>query len=100
MIDLLRAQQDTHGKTPIRLNKGFRSDLAWWQTFLHTWNGVSFLAPPSQLPLTELATDASGSWGAGAWHQTAWFQLHWDQRSQDWSIAAKELIPIILACQA
>lgn len=38
--------------------------------------------------------------GAGAWHQSSWFQIRWDERAQSLSIAAKELIPIILACQA
>ena len=90
--------QPPHCQTPIRLNVGFRSDLAWWQTFLVQWNGVSFLLPPSHLPRAEVTTDASGSWGAGAWHQSAWFQIQWDHRSQDLSIAAKELIPIIMAC--
>ena len=28
-----------------RLNKGFRSDLYWWRTFLSEWNGVSLLHP-------------------------------------------------------
>lgn len=44
--------------------------------------------------------DTSGSWGAGAWHQSFWFQIRWDKRAQGLSIAAKELIPIILAYQA
>ena len=26
-----------------RLNKEFRSDLAWWHLFLEDWNGTSFL---------------------------------------------------------
>ena len=25
------------------LNKDFRSDLSWWEVFLNSWNGVSFL---------------------------------------------------------
>ena len=74
------------------------SDLAWWQSFLHQWNGVSFLLPPFHLPQAVLTTDASGCWGAGAWHQTSWFQIQWDQHSQSLSIVVKELIPIILAC--
>ena len=27
----------------VRLNQSFRSDLAWWEVFLVTWNGVSLL---------------------------------------------------------
>ena len=44
MIDLLHAVHcPLHARTPIRLNAGFRADLAWWQEFLSQWNGVSFL---------------------------------------------------------
>ena len=41
------------------------ADLAWWQTFIACWNGVSFLNPLSHL----------GSWGCGAWHGCKWFQV-------------------------
>jgi hypothetical protein len=101
MLDLLHAvHHPPNSTTPIRLNAGFRADLAWWREFLPLWNGVSFLPPPSYLPRTELTSDASGSWGCGAWHLGAWFQLPWDTRAQPLSIAEKELIPIILACEA
>ena len=101
MIDLLHAvHHPPHSRTPIRLNAGFRADLAWWREFLTRWNGVSFLPPPSHLPMTEFTSDASGSWGCGAWHRLSWFQVQWGPRSQALSIAQKELIPIILACDA
>ena len=100
MIDLLHAvHRPPSSRTPIRLNQGFRADLAWWREFLVQWNGVSFLTPPASLPRTHLFTDASGSWGCAAWHGDAWFQVEWDSLSQSLSIAEKELIPIILACQ-
>lgn len=99
MIDLLHAvHRPPHSKTPIRLNAGFRSDLAWWRTFLTRWNGVSFLHPPRCLSKQHLATDASGAWGCGAWHGKCWFQLPWDARTQQRSIAEKELLPIVIAC--
>ena len=98
MLDLLHAvHRPPNSKVPIRLSVGFRSDLAWWRTFVDPWNGVSFLPPPSHLPRVDLTSDASGSWGCGAWHQNSWFQLQWDVRSRDLSIAEKELIPIVLA---
>ena len=84
---------------PIRLNREFRSDLAWWRLFTSEWNGVSFLMPPSQLPGKELTTDASGSWGCGAWHGNRWFQLAWNDASLQLPITVKELLPIILACK-
>ena len=101
MIDLLHAlHHPPHSKIPIRLNKGFRSDLAWWSAFIQHWNGISFLHPPNHLPKIELYSDASGSWGCGARCGNSWFQLSWDAASHHLSIAEKELIPIILASAA
>ena len=101
MIDLLHSvHRPPNSKLPIRLNQGFRADLAWWRTFLERWNGVSFLFPPAHLPRVQMTSDASGSWGCGAWHGSAWFQVKWDDRSQPLSIAEKELIPIVLGCAA
>jgi hypothetical protein len=96
MLDLLHGVPSR--PHPIRLNKEFRSDLAWWRLFAAAWNGVSFLPPPRHLPTVEITSDASGSWGCGAWHKHHWFQLQWDQRSQAFTIMVKELLPIILAC--
>ena len=84
---------------PIRLNREFRSDLAWWRLFIVQWNGVSFLPPPRWLPAQELATDASGSWGCWAWHEVHWFQVQWDRTSLPLPIVVKELLPIVLACE-
>ena len=99
MIDLLQGvpMHRLHPH-PIRLNREFRSDLAWWHLFVQEWNGVSFLPPPPQLAVKEMASDASGSWGCGAWHETKWFQLQWDVTSQEMAITAKELLPIVVAC--
>ncbi len=59
MLDLLHSTGHPHphphrGQVPIRLNAGFRSDLAWWVTFVHSWNGVSFLRSPTCLPDREV----------------------------------------------
>lgn len=98
MIDLLHTgHHSLHSTHLIRLNKGFRSDLAWWRTFIREWNGISFLHPPAHLPQFHLYSDASGSWGCGAVWGRLWFQLQWDASSHHLSIAEKELIPIILA---
>ena len=97
IIDLLHTRhQPRRGPIPIRLNTGFRADLAWWQEFLLRWNGVCFLPSSSNLPTTVLSTDASGSWGSGGWWQDVWFQIQWPPQAQALSIAEKELIPIIL----
>ena len=101
MIDLLHAVHHPPGsRNPIRLNASFRADLAWWCEFLVQRNRISFLPPPSHLPRIEMTSDASGSWGCGAWHQQSWFQVKWDSRAHRLTIAEKELIPIILACDA
>ena len=45
MLDLLHSHSNqTHMKVtiPIRLNREFRADLAWWSTFIERWNSVSF----------------------------------------------------------
>ena len=98
MIDLLHGTNRSSRCTPIRLNTGFRADLAWWREFVSAWNGTSYLSPPQYLPTLEMTSDASGSWGCGAWHGSAWFQIQWDIRSQDLDIACKEMIPIVMAC--
>ena len=100
MLDLLRAVPGRpRCPHPIRLNREFRSDLAWWQTFASQWNGVSFLAPPPHLPAKVMASDASGLWGCGAWYDDHWFQLKWNKASLPLPIAVKELLPIVLACE-
>ena len=101
MLDLLHSvHRPPNSPVPLRLNQGFRADLAWWRLFLERWNGVSFLLPPAHLPQVEMTTDASGSWGCGAWHKQSWFQVQWGQGSHTMTIAEKELIPIILGCAA
>ena len=45
-------------------------------------------------------SDASGSWGYGALTQGKWFQHQWLPQSDNLSIAAKELIPVVLAAAA
>ena len=82
---------DHHVHLPARA----RADIAWWYTFLQSWNGVSLLpaADPSQLTLS----DASGSWGGGASWNGRWFQIQWPSSWAQASIAPKELIPIVIA---
>ena len=44
MINLLTAfRREDH---PIRLNREFHLDLAWWLEFFTSWNGKSFLLAP------------------------------------------------------
>ena len=79
----------------IRLNAEFRADLQWWAEFLPAWNGVGFFFPQS--PTLTLTTDASGTWGCGAYCLPQWFQLQWPDSWSSCHIAAKEMVPILLA---
>ena len=83
-----------------RLNKDFRSDLAWWHTFLADWNGVSFFQVVEALPPPSLTiqTDASGGWGCGGYFEGNWIQWQWPHDWMPIPIMAKELVPIILCC--
>jgi len=45
-----------------------------------------------------LHMDTSGSFGCGACWGNHWLQLQWPQGLEEWSIARKELIPIVIAC--
>jgi len=88
MIDLLHAvQHPLSSKIAIRLSRGFKADLAWWQGFLEQWNEVSFLIPSFTLPQVR------------AYHRDAWFQVEWDSQFSSLSIAEKELVPSVSARQ-
>ena len=76
----------------VRLNASFKSDLWWWHCYLDSWNGVAIMEIcPSIDQEIHLYTDASGSFGE-------WMQLQWPAGTEEWSIAYKELLPIVLAC--
>ena len=100
MIDLLHSMPDSsRSNHPIRLNREFRSDLAWWRSFFSGWSGKSFLPQAQRLLAVDMASDASGSWGCGAWYGTHWFQVQWDHRLANTPIMVKELIPVVLAAE-
>ena len=81
----------------VRLNMDARADLAWWQCLLRHWNGLSFFPLPT--PSFHVYSDASGSFGCGAVCSKVnqWFQLQWPSAWGDTGIAAKELVPIVIA---
>lgn len=82
----------------VRLNASFCSDFMWWHMFLEAWNGIGMLHNPAEsTPDVHLYSDVSGSFGCGAWFGRQWLQLPWPHAVSKWSIAAKELVPIILA---
>ena len=50
-----------------------------------------------RVPEVEVTSDASGSWGCGAHWGSQWLQVPWNDQSKQMSIAAKELVVIIIA---
>ena len=99
MIDLCKS---VHRRDrPIRLNKSFHSDLAWWRLFLTQWNGVAMMPTlTNKRPEYTVTSDASGSWGCGAFCDNLWLQIPWSDSTAllSQSIAVKEMIPIIASC--
>ena len=82
-----------------RLNREFRSDIAWWYTFIQCWNGLSMLHKfKSPTYRFTIHTDASGSWGCGAFMSGQWLQWKWSTEWAFQGIMAKELVPIVLSC--
>ena len=80
----------------IHLTSGARADLLWWKVFLQDWNGLSF--SPQIIPSIYVISDASGSFGCGAFSlDHGWFQLRWPESWNAVNIAAKELVPVVLA---
>jgi len=82
-----------------RLNKEFRSDIAWWHAFAHCWNCLSMLRNSESLSYSfTIHTDASGSWGCGAFMSGQWLQWEWPNTWVPQGIMAKELVSIVLSC--
>ena len=97
IIDLLRLPSASAPSGHIRLNRGFRSDIEWRCRFLPSWNGVSLLPPTHYAPHAVVTSDASGNWGCGAYSSCSWFQFCWPVHWSTVDIAAKELLPIVMA---
>ena len=95
LIGLLKGIPRQHKS--IRLNVEYQSDLLWWFCFLERWNGVAMMEVPGACN-HHVFSDASGSFGCGAWWDGYWFQLQWPENCMLGSIAAKELLPMVVAC--
>lgn len=83
----------------LRLNSEAKEDLAWWHTYLLTWNGSPKVLEPSWTAAQdlELYTDASGSWGFGACFRGSWLSQPWAPHQLTRSIQWKELFAIVVA---
>ena len=75
MSDLLKGRPVRRLYYLIRLNSGFRADLLWWRTVVHSWNGISYLPPPEAA--FEFASDASSTWGV-------------------WCMVEESMVPVVL----
>ena len=79
-----------------------RRDMEAWLAFLSSFNGRSMMTQrvwdPSRLVC--LYTDASGVIGFGATLGSRWLYGQWPWPLENSSIAVKEMVPIVLACQA
>ena len=98
LIDLLKGAQ--RFRPFLRLNKQCQLDIAWWQEFLPSWDGVYFFDLPDWAPTPDisLSSDAAGSLGFGVYNNGEWFNGSWLPSQQSLCIAYKELFPIVLAC--
>ena len=89
-----------HLITRLHLTPEAQGDIAWWQSFLPSWNG-RLLIPDhrwTRSPDFQLFTDAAGSIGFGAFFQGHWIAQRWLQARTPRSLTWKELFPIAVAC--
>ena len=70
LIDLLKGAQ--RFRPFLRLDKQCQLDIAWWQEFLPSWDGVYFFDLPNWAPSPDisLSSDAAGSLGFGGGGET------------------------------
>lgn len=76
----------------VQLTRGAKADIYWWLCFLTKGNGRSFFPQ-----CIHVYMDSSGSIGCSGFQLTVcWFKLAWP-RNLHRSIAAFELIPVVVA---
>ena len=82
----------------IRRNIAARADIIWWHTFVDSWNGLLLLwSVGLYSPDIMVVSDTSGSWGCSAYYSSFWFTMKWPTQAQEFSIAIKELLPVMIA---
>ena len=91
----------THPNHRITLNKESRKDIQAWQLFVEHFNGRNILQEQRWVTSEALHffTDASGAIGYGALFNKRWFNGIWPSDWLGFSIAWKELFPIVLALE-
>jgi hypothetical protein len=94
LFNLLHQAKEPHHY--IRLTAAAKADITWWGCFLQMWSGTSFFPLPE--PSYHVYSDAAGSFGCGAFVQRlGWFQIQWPGDWRELDIAAKELVPVVVA---
>ena len=80
----------------ITLNSEARADIQWWNSFLHSWNGIEFIQQDIITSHSlKLFTDASFL-GFGAVYRSHWFSIPWPSSFSQlttWSVSQFWLLP-------
>ena len=102
MLDTLRRAYNL--SSPVPLDSCFKADLAWWNSRLDRWNGIStlvFTAYHNKVAL-DASTDgwADGSPGLGGFNFLAneYFKCSVPDYIKDWHICDLELLAHLLCC--
>ena len=97
LIDTMAIPKQQHHW--VHLNLQCKANIAWWLSFVRGWNGMAFLPNP-QVGAAVVA-DASSMWDCGAYtcKMLEWFQLPWLASWSGTCIAAKELLPLVMAAR-
>ena len=97
LIDLTQGIQNP--RHFIRLRQAVKEDLKIWQTFLSSFNGISFFLDETWCNSNKLNlfTDASGSIGFGAIFGTEWCYGKWPAHWLHRNIAFLAFYPIVLS---
>ena len=96
MLDVAHSVSDLNHH--VKLKGEFKSDLAWWESFLEVWNGQSMMEAlhHSQAPAAIWHTDASGAWSCGAFWggKGRWIQVKWDTEWLSKALQSKKCFPL------
>jgi hypothetical protein len=81
MIQMLKCRLWRGNRT---LSEGFCADLAWWRSFMATFNGVSAfpVTHPSRAAVISFCTDASGVVGYGGFCGPLYFYGRWTKQEK------------------
>ena len=99
LFQLQAATKKSHHHVPVW--GAVTSDLAWWDTFLESWNKIATIChafPPAMpvAPPHHVYTDAAGGFSCRAIWGRHWFQYMWSSTFQGRAIATQELLPIVI----